>query len=80
MKFVECKMPSDALSYKRTKNQEFIDSFIESGVKCAEVKDFTHKTVNSCASSLHKSVNTFYKGRVLVVTRKGHIYLINLMI
>jgi hypothetical protein len=63
--------------YKKTKNFEILDEFTRSGVKCVEVEGFTHSDARSCVNSLRNSIARFKMHHIIVLTRKGRVYLIN---
>lgn len=77
MKLIEKKLSDipEPFHYKRTKNYELLDEFMNSGMLAAEVKDFTQKTAKHCRNSLDTSAKRF-KIPVYVILREGHVYLI----
>lgn len=65
--------------YGSTKNLEILEEFINSELDCAEVKNFPHKTCNSCQTSIKTSIKRFnMTSRVNVITREGKVFLIKL--
>ena len=41
--------------YRPCKLQVILNEFVNSGLDCVEVKDFTHKNAKSCANALNTS-------------------------
>lgn len=56
---------------------EVLEEFADSGLKCAKVEGWTHKSAESCAASFHKSIVHFKMSYIKVTVRKGEVYLIN---
>lgn len=62
-------------SYVRSENQELLEEFVNSGLDCAEVKDFTQSSSSICANSLRASIRRFHIYGVAVGIRKNRVYL-----
>lgn len=62
--------------YKKTANYELLKEFAESGLKCAEVEDFTQQSATGCANSLRQTLKRYRMGTVQAVTRNGRVFLI----
>lgn len=65
--------------YAPTKNLEILEEFINSGLDCAEIKNFPHKTANGCSTSIKNSIKRFgMNSSVTTVIRNGRVFLIKL--
>lgn len=62
--------------YKKSDNLKTLEEFVESGLECAEVKNFTQKNANICASSLANSIKHYGFSGIAAISRKNHVYLI----
>lgn len=63
--------------YKPCKNQKIIQEFLDSGEKCVKVEDFPHRDAGSCRGALMLSAKRMGANSVIVVTRKGMVFMIN---
>lgn len=63
--------------YKPCKNQKIIQEFLDSGEKCVKVEDFLHRDAASCRNALALSARRMGANSVIVVTRKGMVFMIN---
>lgn len=63
-------------SYSKTTAMSIIEKFKESNMDCAEVRDYTHKTANSCANSLKQSIKRFRVFNVDVIVRQNRVFLV----
>lgn len=66
----------DVRYFKKTKNLELLEEFINSGESVCEVVDYTHQDAKSAYWSLRNSVIRFGFNKISVATRKGRVYLI----
>ena len=64
------------MSYKLTKNMEIIEQFINSGLECARVCDWTNRDAECCATSLNVSIKRAHRVGVKAISRKGQVFLI----
>lgn len=62
--------------YKKSDNLSILEEFVESGLDCAEVKNFTQKNAEICASSLANSIKHYGFSGIAAISRKNHVYLI----
>lgn len=62
--------------YTKTKNLKLLEEFVNSGLDCAEVKDYTQKNATVCATSLAASIKNFRMTGVRVIQRKDRVFLI----
>ena len=62
--------------YKKSDNLSILEEFVESGLECAEVKNFTQKNAEICASSLANSIKHYGFSGIAAISRKNHVYLI----
>lgn len=63
--------------FKPCKNQKIIQEFLDSGEKCVKVEDFPHRDASSCRNALRLSARRMGANSVIVVTRKGVVFMIN---
>ena len=66
--------------YKMTDNMEFIRNFVNSGLACAKVEDYTQKNAYICANVLNGAAKRLLCPHVKAITKKGEVYLINELI
>lgn len=76
MKFIPANLPEKAY-YKPTYNLKLLDSFIESGLPCAKVEEYTHKDAYCCASSIKGAIKRFKLHNIECRTINREVYLIN---
>lgn len=62
--------------YSTTGNKKIIDEFIESGLQCAEVEDYTQNSAESCVASLKQTIKRYRVFNVRVTRRKNRVFLI----
>lgn len=77
MYFVKADTPKNIKGYNRSKNYDLIKSFCKSGLKCAEVKDYTTKNAYYCAASLQHSIKLYKMAGVQAICRGGKVFLVN---
>ena len=63
--------------YKPCKNQKIIQEFLDSGEKCVKVEDFPHRDALHCRNSLALSAKRMGVNSVIIITRKGMVFMIN---
>ena len=76
MKLVQVKESALSRFMKTTSNKEIIDEFIESGMKCAEVTEYSCKNAYVCAASLNSSIKRYRVFNVKAVSRNNRVYLV----
>lgn len=77
MNFIPCDRKAIVtVKEVRTDNFKLLWEFKESGVACAQVEGYPHKSATSCASSLRSAVKTYHMDSITVVVRRGNVYLI----
>lgn len=67
---------SNSNGYKHTKNQKILEEFVESGLDCVKVEDWTQKTARGCASSFNTSIGVYKMTGIKAISRKGEVFLI----
>ena len=75
MKLVECNI-NEIGTYKKTNNLKILEEFLDSGMVCARVDDYTQVSANGCATSLKTSIKRFNIHGVDAIRRKDNVYLI----
>lgn len=80
MRLVECDINKvDLKSYKkRTKWLKVIDEFVESGMGCCRLEDYTNKDAASCESALNHAIKNYKKKGIKAVIRNGVVYLVKI--
>lgn len=77
MRLIPANSPKEINGYKRSANNILLEDFLNSGLTCAEVVDFTTKTAYYCAQSLRNSIKRYKMPGVIAITRGGKPYLVN---
>lgn len=72
----ELKSVINGGTYKRSDNLRILEEFADSGLECAEVKNFSQKNAEVCASSLANSIKHYGFSGIAAISRKDHVYLI----
>lgn len=62
--------------YKKTKNLEILEEFMNSGLECAKIEGYSHKNAKSAQSCLYSSMKRFGLKGIAVVVRKGNLFLL----
>ena len=62
--------------YKLCANQKVIQEFLDSGLECAKVEDYTQHSAYCCTKCLSIAIKSMNVGTVCAITRKGNVYLI----
>lgn len=66
-------------AYKRTKNQDIVEEFLNSGNTCVEIVGYTNKSAYSCQNSIDNYIHrNRMQNTVSALCRKGHVYLVRL--
>lgn len=68
----------NAMGYTKSENLRLLEEFIESGMECAKVEGFNHKTAIHCAISLNASIKRYNLGGIRAISREGVCYLIKI--
>ena len=76
MKFVPYDRKKLGCCYSRTSNLKILESFLESGLDCAKLEEWTHSSAYSCSASLRRSIQRFGMKGIKVKIRKGEVFLI----
>lgn len=63
-------------AYSSTENRRILEEFAESGLDCAKVVDFAHKSAYSCTHALNASIKRYRMFSYVAVARKGEVFLI----
>jgi hypothetical protein len=72
----DIKKLGDVNKYKKTKNLDLLEKFVASDLECAKVEGWTGTDAGHKAASLRQSIKRFKLGNIMVVNRKGNVYLI----
>lgn len=72
---LDAKMYSKGF-YTKTKNFKIIEDFVNSGLNCAEVKEFTNKSSYGCATSLNVSIKRFKVAGIKAIVCKNRVFLV----
>lgn len=59
-----------------SENRRILEEFVESGLNCAEIENFTQKSAQSAQSSLIGSIKRYKITTVQVAVRKNRVFLI----
>ena len=62
--------------YKKTKNLEILEEFVNSGLECAKIEGYPHKNAKSAQSCLYSSMKRFGIDGIAIVVRKGNLFLL----
>lgn len=62
--------------YKHCKNQVVLEEFLQSGLECVKVENFTHSTPYVCANALRTSALRLGMSQIIVAVRNGEVFLI----
>lgn len=79
MYFVPCELDR-TLRREKSDLRKLLTRIIESGNECVEIKDFTHKNVNSFATSLRDRIKKDRLCQLTVVTKNQRIFVINTLL
>ena len=63
-------------SYGIGKNQEILEEFLNSGLECAKVENWTQAQAYSAANSLNKSIQRFNFFSIKAISQNGEVFLI----
>ena len=71
------KLRTIGRGYNMCRNQQILQDFIDSGLDCAELKDFTHHDAKSCQSSLWNSMKRLgLNNSIAIISRENRVFLI----
>lgn len=79
MRMVECDIEDVIYSMNgryRTVNFTMITEFLESGMDCVEIKEYTHTSAKSCVSSLALTIKRCGMTGARAVMSRGKVYLV----
>lgn len=63
--------------YRRTKWQEVIEEFLDSGNVCVEIVEYTNKDAKSVQGSINLYIRrNRMENTVYAIYRRGHVYLV----
>lgn len=74
MYFEKAKLP-ERRCYKTTANQKLLESFLDSGLECAKVRDWEQSTPQIAANAFRKTAKR-YGLRVDVFVHDNEVYLV----
>ena len=77
MHFVPAKLNDVRNRSKNTDIRSLLMKIIDSGEECVEIKDYTHKTANSCYSALRARIVKDRLNQLEVVTKGSRVFVIN---
>ena len=81
MRFEETNVRLNGMGLKRGGEiVNLLGDFLKSGIEVAEIKDwqYSHKSLGSTYQALNYAVKGYYKGKIRVAMRSGHIYIARL--
>ena len=79
MRLVECDVNNAITSrngFKATRNLNILTEFIESGMDCAKIEDYTQREARYCATSLNNSIKRYHMTGVRAVMLDHEVYLV----
>lgn len=62
--------------YKKSELQNILEEFLESGVDCVKIEDWTQKTASSCASSFNVAAKRYKLVGARAISRNGEVFLV----
>jgi hypothetical protein len=63
--------------FVKTKNEQILNRFLETGETCVEIVGYTNKDAKSCQGSLNLYIRRHnMQNMVYAIYRKGHIFLV----
>ena len=60
----------------KTNNLQLLEGFMAMDVTCVEYVGYTHKSAETCQSSIHQSIKLYGFHDIGVLRRGDHVYLI----
>ena len=76
MKFVQCDIPKAGERRGYTDMFKVLTEFVDSGIKCAKIVDYTNLSSFNCYTSLHRAAKEFKFYQVTVRYIGDNVYLI----
>lgn len=77
MNFIPCDKKAIAtVKNIRSDNFTLLTNFADSGLECAQIEGYPHKSAQGCASALRAAIKTYRIFTVSVAVRKNNVYLI----
>lgn len=79
MRMVECDINDVIYSMNgryRTVNFTLITEFLESGVDCVEIKEYTHVSAKGCVTALASTIKRCNMTGARAVMSRGKVYLV----
>lgn len=65
--------------YKKTKNEEILDEFLESGETCVEIVEYTNKTPYSSANSFNTHIRKRkLQNMIIAIVRNKRVFLVRI--
>ena len=65
------------MGFNKTKEQKLLQAFIDSGLMCVKVENWTQENVHVASAALNRSVEDL-KLNIVVSVKGGELYLINM--
>lgn len=80
MRLVECDKSeiNTRQVFKKSKWMKVIDEFLESGMECCKVENYTNKDAKSCSAALNVAIKHYHKGGIRACLSDGVVYLIKI--
>lgn len=79
MKLVEYdkkKLGDTGRMFKRSKHQIILEEFIDSGMDCAKIEGWEHKTAKSLQNSLSAAIKRYKLNTVRAIIRNDEVFLV----
>ena len=77
MNFIPCDKNAIAIVRNvRSDNFALLSNFADSGLECAKVEGYPHKSAEGCASALRAAIKNYRMFTIRVVKRGDEVYLI----
>lgn len=57
-----------------------LNKFSQSGLKCAKLEGYPHKTAYGCASAFRAAIRRYKRSHIKVMVRGKDVYLVNTLI
>lgn len=62
--------------FSRSENRKILEEFMNSGLDCAKVENFTQKSASTCSSSLALSIKRYHYTSIQAVKRGDEVFLV----
>lgn len=77
MNYIPCNEKAIAIVKNvRSDNFTLLMNFAESGLDCAQVRDYPHSSATACATALRAAIRKYRIFTIAVAVRKDNVYLI----